>query len=84
MDLGVIFLFHITKFIETMVMTFKLQSTNSIILSDQFCTFFNGGPNSIIKYGSIFNGVHIISDTGITVVIVSRQISARPMMMISA
>ena len=34
--------FHVTKFIETMIMTFKLQYTNCIIVSDQFCTFING------------------------------------------
>ena len=30
------------KIIEMMVMTFKLQSTNRIILSDKFCIFFIG------------------------------------------
>lgn len=40
-----------------MLMTFKLQYTNCIILSDKVCTCFNGDPNSIwdpnyiIKYG---------------------------------
>ena len=72
------------KFIEAMVLTFKLQPTNCVILSDQFCTFFNGVTNPIIKYGSFSMEVHVISDTGITVVTVGRQISAGPVMVISA
>ena len=43
--------FYIIKLIETKVMTFKLQYTNCILLSEKFCTFFSGGPDSIIKYG---------------------------------
>ena len=40
--------------------------------------------NSIIKYGSFSMEVHVISDTDITVVTVGRQISAGPVMVISA
>ena len=69
MNLAIYYLikYYFTKFIEKMVITFQLQCTNWIILSDKFSPFqwfHKGGPYSIIEHGTpgLFSmGVHFLS-----------------------